>query len=218
SKRDWSSDVCSSDLVKRPARHCGGDNGSVKRPVRHCGGDNGSVKLPVRHCGGDIGSAECPPRHCDFDNGWTRATPPPNKKTASHHTAACCFLNSLCLISIDKRQIPIMTKASRKNMPPISPGVVVSENIYLSAILASSSPIKIIGKAFVCLTYNSEFLTSYFVVIISTIENTAPISTVSAMCVKDNLKYGNIYISAPVDIITGGMIIFFNVSGVLLAC
>ena len=103
-------------------------------------------------------------------------------------------------------------------MPPISPGVVVSENIYLSAILASSSPIKIIGKAFVCLTYNSEFLTSYFVVMISTTENTAPISTVSAMCVQDNLKYGNIYISAPVDIITGGMIIFFNVSGVLLAC
>src|SRR5699024_3157681 len=110
-----------------------------------------------------------------------------------------------------------MTKASRKNMPPISPGVVVSENIYLSAILASSSPIKIIGKAFVCLTYNSEFLTSYFVVIISTIENTAPISTVSAMCVKDNLKYGNIYIIAPVDIITGGMIIFLHVSGVVLA-
>src|SRR5699024_12173167 len=100
-------------------------------------------------------------------------TPPHNKKTASHHTAACCFLNSLCLISIDKRQIPIMTKASRKNMPPMSPGALVRENIYLSAILASSSPIKIIGKAFVCLTYNSEFLTSYYVVIIRTSENTA---------------------------------------------
>ena len=111
-----------------------------------------------------------------------------------------------------------MTNASRKNIPPISPGVVFSDNIYFNAILASSSPIKIIGNAFVCLTYSSAFFTSYFVVIISTIENTAPIAIVSAMWVHDSLKYGNIYISAPVDIFTGGIIIFFNVSGVLLAC
>lgn len=140
------------------------------------------------------------------------------KKTAHRHATACCFLKSLCLINIDKRQIPIITNASRKNIPPISPGVVFSENIYFNAILASSRPIKITGNAFVCLTYSSEFLTSYFVVIIRTTENIAPITIVSAMCIHDSLKYGNIYINAPVDIITGGIIIFFNVSGVLLAC
>ena len=141
-----------------------------------------------------------------------------HKITAYRHATACCFLKFLCLRNIDKRQIPIMTNARRKNIPPISPGVVFSENTYFNAILASNRPIKIIGKAFVCLTYNSEFLTSYFVVIISTAENTAPMIIVSAMCAHDSLKYGNIYINAPVDIMIGGIIIFFNVNGVLLAC
>src|SRR5699024_2697499 len=44
-------------------------------------------------------------------------------------------------------------------------------------------------------------------------EKTAPITTDSPISTGVSLKYGNTYISAPVDIMTGGINIFFIVSG-----
>ena len=98
------------------------------------------------------------------------------KLTADPHRD-CCFLNFINFINMDNRHNRIITKASKKNMPPISPGVVDSENIYFKAILRINNDIKIIGKAFVVLTYKSSALTSYFVVHIITIENKRPIKT-----------------------------------------
>ncbi len=45
----------------------------------------------------------------------------------------------------------------------------------------------------------------------------SPIATASKISEALSLKYGNTYIKAPVDIITGGMMILRNVSGRLAA-
>ena len=72
---------------------------------------------------------------------------------------------------LDILHIKIITNANKKNMPPTSPGVVSKDITYFMTILNTKSVIKMIGNAFVCLTYKSWFLTSYFVVKIKTKEN-----------------------------------------------
>ncbi len=54
---------------------------------------------------------------------------------------------------------------------------------------------------------------SYRVVRTSTMENSSPMTVASMISKGVSLKYGNMYISAPVDIMTGGMMIFAMVRG-----
>lgn len=111
------------------------------------------------------------------------------------------------------RHITIMTNASRKNMPPISPGEILMDKIDFSTTLNTSNVTRINGKSLDCLTYNAPSLSSYLVVTTSMTEKTAPIMIDSPISTGVSLKYGNTYISAPVDIMTGGISIFFIVKG-----
>ncbi len=102
-------------------------------------------------------------------------------------------------------------------MPPISPGDILMDKMVFKMILSIRRVTNMAGKSLDCFTYSASFFTSYFVVTTRRIENKAPITIDSPISKGVSLKYGKAYMSAPVDIITGGINIFFIVNGRLAA-
>lgn len=111
----------------------------------------------------------------------------------------------------------IMTNARRKNMPPISPGEIVIDNIDFKDVRMINKASKIPMNHFEGLTKSWSSFCSYFVVTTSSTEKIRPIISASSISVADSLKYGKTNINAPVDIITGGINIFLTDKGLFEA-
>lgn len=127
------------------------------------------------------------------------------------------FLSLKYFTSIPMRHGTIMPNANIQNMPPSSPTSMELLNINFATKRTISKPNRMNKKALDFLTYKLSSFFSKFVVLINTIENSIPTKSDSTTWGNGTLNSSNKNISAPVDMNSGGKMIFFGEIGLFAA-